>query len=582
MEANTGVLSITADPNRSGVVYTAGGQQLTNTLIRKSTDGGATWSTVFTTTAPVYNITVDPANSDIVYAPTIGRGAFKSSDGGQQWSPMSALSPTAISIIVVDPADSQVLYAGTNDDGVWKSRDGGATWQNLGFPASLPVYSLAIDPSPSHAVYAGTSGGGIWRSSDGGISWQSTGFSSGTVLSLATDSSGVYASTSSAGAQVSRDHGVTWSTLDAGIAGTSKFAYGLWIDPSNTQKIFVSSLTHYGLIWSQDGGATWSAAGSGFTARGSRSVAFDPSNRFRIYAGGTVGDGLFKSEDGGLTWARRRLGSAAVDVITVAVDSLSPNIVYAGTQNEGLFKSADYGDTWRAAGSGLSGAITNLTPDPSKSGRLLAATATAFFLSEDNAETWTNILNRPAWTITIDSKTPSTVYATTRTQGVFRSLDGGRTWQDINNGLTALSLGRAPVTIHPTNPQTLYVGNAGGVFKSLDGGNHWFAVNAGLGDLSVWGLVMDSDNSSVLYACGPSGVYKTVTGGEVRSASIAVNAVVNGASNLGGPVSPGEIVVITGSGLGPGQLIRATPAVTAFTAPNSRGPRFSSTGLPRR
>src|SRR6185503_9615918 len=103
------------------------------------------------------------------------------------------------------------------------------------------------------------------------------GFSSGTVLSLATDSSGVYASTSSAGAQVSRDHGVTWSTLDAGIAGTSKFAYGLWIDPSDAQKIFVSSLTHYGLIWSQDGGATWSAAGPGFTARGSRNVTFDRS-----------------------------------------------------------------------------------------------------------------------------------------------------------------------------------------------------------------------------------------------------------------------------------------------------------------
>lgn len=72
-------------------------------------------------------------------------------------------------------------------------------------------------------------------------------------------------------------------------------------------------------------------------------------------------------------------------------------------------------------------------------------------------------------------------------------------------------------------------------------------MNAGLGDLSVWGLVMDPDNSSVLYACGPSGVYKTLTGGEVRSASIAVNALVNGASNLGGPVSPGEIVVINRS-----------------------------------
>jgi photosystem II stability/assembly factor-like uncharacterized protein len=230
---------------------------------------------------------------------------------------------------------------------------------------------------------------------------------------------------------------------------------------------------------------------------------------------------LFKSEDGGLTWARRRVGSANVNVVAVAVDFLSPSIVYAGTQNEGLFKSDDYGDTWKGLGSGLSGAITGLTSDPSKSGRLFAATGMAFFLSEDYGETWTNVLNRSAWTITIDSKAPSTVYATTRTQGVFRSFDSGRTWHEINNGLTALTMGRtAPVTVDPTNPQSLYVGSeGGGVLKSPDGGEHWFAVNSGLDDLSVLGLAMNPDNSSVLYACGPSGVYQTLIGGEAQSAS---------------------------------------------------------------
>lgn len=510
-------VSVTADPNRSGVVYAVVLQNLTNGSIRKSNDGGATWTAVLATTAPIFSITIDPANSDTLYAPTIGRGAFRSTDGGQQWAPISALSPTAIWQLAVDPTDSQVLYAGTNDDGVWKSEDGGATWRNLGSPASLPVYSLAIDPYSSNVVYAGTNGGGIWRSADMGSSWQPTGFSNGTVLSLAMDSAGaLYASTSSEGAQVTHDGGVTWSAMDAGLAGSTKFAYGIWLDASDGQKIFASSPSEYGLIWSQDGGETWSPAGTGFTARGSRGVAFDPSNPKRIYAGGTVGDGVFKSEDGGLTWVRHRFGSTAVNVITVAVDSSIPSIVYAGTQNEGLFKSTDYGVTWKAVGTGLSGAITKVTPDPAKSGRLFAATATAFFLSEDNAETWTNVLNRPAWAVTVDGTAPTTVYATTRTQGVFRSVDGGLTWQDINNGLTSLTMGRnAPVTINQTNPQTLYLGSeGGGVFKSLDGGDHWFTVNSGLGDLSVWGLVMDPDNSSVLYACGRSGVYKTLVGGE--------------------------------------------------------------------
>jgi photosystem II stability/assembly factor-like uncharacterized protein len=236
---------------------------------------------------------------------------------------------------------------------------------------------------------------------------------------------------------------------------------------------------------------------------------------------------LFKSEDGGLTWSRRRLGSAAVNVIPVAVDALSPNIVYAGTQNEGLFKSFDYGETWAATGSGLSGPITSLTLDPDADGRLFAATATGFFLSGDGGRTWTQVLNKPAWTITIDPNTPSTVYATTRTEGVFRSLDGGSTWQGLSTGLISLTMGRnAPVIIDPADPRTLYVGSeGGGVFKSNDRGNHWFAVNSGLYNIIVYGLVMDPGNSSVLYACGPGGVYKTMTGGE---APITVSAVGKG------------------------------------------------------
>ncbi len=135
-------------------------------------------------------------------------------------------------------------------------------------------------------------------------------------------------------------------------------------------------------------------------------------------------------------------------------------------------KSADYGDTWASIGTGLAGAITYLTVDPTKSGRLFASTATAFYLSEDGGKSWANVLNMPAWTITIDPGTPSTAYATSRAQGVFRSSDGGHTWQGINTGLTNLPMGRsAPVIIDPTNAQTLYVGSeGGGVFKSLDGG----------------------------------------------------------------------------------------------------------------
>jgi uncharacterized protein (TIGR03437 family) len=138
----------------------------------------------------------------------------------------------------------------------------------------------------------------------------------------------------------------------------------------------------------------------------------------------------------------------------------------------------------------------------------------------------------------------------------------------------------APVIVDPTNPQALYVGGEGGVFKSLDGGGHWFAVNSGLDELSVGGLAIDPMNPAVLYASGPNGVYKTVTGGEVPSLSIAVSAVLNGASNLAGPVSAGEIVIITGSGLGPAQLIPATLGTNGLYSDQLSGTTVQFNGAP--
>jgi uncharacterized protein (TIGR03437 family) len=575
------IVSVASDPHRSGVVYAGVFSNLANGSIRKSIDGGVTWTTVFPTTAAIFNITIDPGNSDVLYAPTVGHGAFKSTDGGLHWTAMTALTPQAIWTMALDPANSQVVYAGTNQDGIWKSTDAGNTWQQAGSPGPFPVYSLAVDTT-SHMVYAGTNGGGVWTSADGGVTGKSTGLANGMVLSLTVDSSGaLYAGTNSAGAQISHDHGASWTVLNTGVDRVNKFGYGLWIDPRNNQKIFVGNEAMWGLVWSQDGGATWSAAGSGFTGRGSRGVAFDLTDSRRIYAGALSGTGFLKSTDGGLTWSPRHFGSSAVYVIAVAVDPSSPNVVYVGTQNEGFFKSTDYGDTWASIGTGLSGAITYLAVDPTESGRLFASTATAFYLSEDGGVTWSNVLNFPAWTVTVDPGDPSTVYATARTQGVFRSADGGHTWQSVNSRLTSLTMGRsAPVIIDPVNRQTLYVGSeGGGVFKSLDGGDHWFAVNSGINDLTVDGLAMDPSNSSILYACGPSGVFKTLAGGEAQSASITISAVVNAASYYYDVVRPGEIVVITGSGLGPGQLIPGTAANGLYSTQLS-GTTVQFNGIP--
>jgi photosystem II stability/assembly factor-like uncharacterized protein len=109
------------------------------------------------------------------------------------------------------------------------------------------------------------------------------------------------------------------------------------------------------------------------------------------------------------------------------------------------------------------------------------------------------------------------VYATTKTNGVYKSTDNGLTFTPINNGITNQQMGRAaPVIVHPHNDRILYVASegGGGVYKSTDAGNSWFEVNYGLADLSVHGIDMDKSDPDVLYVSGPHGVWRTRTAGE--------------------------------------------------------------------
>ena len=109
------------------------------------------------------------------------------------------------------------------------------------------------------------------------------------------------------------------------------------------------------------------------------------------------------------------------------------------------------------------------------------------------------------------------VYATLKRLGVFRSSDGGFNWEEINNGVTNRTMGRAaPVIIASNDAKVLYVGSegGGGVFKSIDAGDSWFNVNLGLADTSVFGLARDPKVADRLYASGPHGIWTTTTGGQ--------------------------------------------------------------------
>ena len=117
--------------------------------------------------------------------------------------------------------------------------------------------------------------------------------------------------------------------------------------------------------------------------------------------------------------------------------------------------------------------------------------------------------------LTIDSQTPSTIYASTEA-GIFKSINGGTSWSTVNNGLTYRNV--RGLVIDPQTSTTLYAWGAAGVFKSTNGGGSWTAINNGLVESNICRLAIDSQTPSTIYAGTIHGVYKSVNGGTSWSA----------------------------------------------------------------
>ena len=147
---------ITVDPSRHRTVYFS--DRFSG--IWRSRNAGASWINV--DPRGVFSVTVDPSNSDIVYASTNdGPGVLKSTDGGASFTAKSvglAEDRTArTGSVVVNPQNPNVLRVATEGSGVFESTDGAESWHplNRGL-ADLAVFGLAMDPSFPNVLYAST------------------------------------------------------------------------------------------------------------------------------------------------------------------------------------------------------------------------------------------------------------------------------------------------------------------------------------------------------------------------------------------------------------------------------------------
>jgi photosystem II stability/assembly factor-like uncharacterized protein len=155
--------------------------------------------------------------------------------------------------------------------------------------------------------------------------------------------------------------------------------------------------------------------------------------------------------------------------------------------------------------------------DPINSGTLYIGTwGSGVYKSVDGGATW-NAANSgmPPYvqSLTIDSKNSQVLYAGIGGGYLYKSINGGTSWYALSNGLPA-QMSCYTIVIDPTDSNIVYAGdNSSGIYKTTDGGASWNLSNTGLTHTDVLALAIDPTNNQTIYAGTDSGLFKSINGG---------------------------------------------------------------------
>ena len=197
-----------------------------------------------------------------------------------------------------------------------------------------------------------------------------------------------------------------------------------------------------------------------------------------VYVG--TNRGLFWSKDGGNSWqVSAVLGN--IEVRTVGINSANPSTLFAATP-EGIFRSLDSGQNWERTDVHDAAQISAIVTDPAAPERVYAA-GRGLRMSSDGGSHWAEVESLPPASadVAIDPTAPTTLFAAT-SAGIYKSIDAGTSWNRLAGSPERCSR----VAVHPQDRLTLYAGtDAGKIWRTRDGGETW--ENLGPGDPNFLG-----------------------------------------------------------------------------------------------
>ncbi len=525
---------IIADPNDANVVLAA-----TNKGIFRTTDGGGSFSQVYTNANRTQQIVHQASNFKIQYAAVNRVGVIRSTDGGQTWSsPGSGIAASGRIEIAVTPLDTALVYAVVEADTasvLYRSTNAGQTFTKI--PVSFGYQSwlgaqgwydntLTVHPYDSNILYVG--GIDLHRLVVSGNSAKQTKlthwYEGAGYPYVHADKHGLYTvklnesaktfrliSTNDGGVEYSDDAGVTWKKTLNGYL-TTQF-YGVDKAPGSDEYFAGSQDNGTWLVtnWTSIQ-STWAdpLGGDGFAS------VWHHGDGNKVM-GSLYNNILYRSVDRGENWEEMNgIPQDGPFITWIGESNIDPDLLFVLT-GSGVYRTDNFGDSWNkvtiSGGWGFTGTagkveISRHNPQIVWAGHGMntGTTPRQIMVSVDGGNSFSVTKNFASIGLLsglashpLQDSTAFALFSVAGQAKVLRTKDLGQTWTDLSKFSGGKSQNGFPdvatysLVVMPHNPSEIWAGTEIGIFVSTDEGATWNLLQNGLPSVSVWDMKVVDD-----------------------------------------------------------------------------------------